>query len=222
VILFEDRLQAAHLAWVSTSLGTRFARYEIERSNPNQDWQRIAEPTSEALDFFDDFEGGWGVESSYRIRVMRDDGAVSSWTAPASATPIAVAGRWGLVSNEFPPLSKTYHCQEPHTFKILDNQTILELYGRDGAVSFRGLEDRLDEFTLEIWVESDQVGRAVFEELKTIIRSRLSYVCVLDPDGWRWFGALSLGDAVQEWKDGFCFIPVTVRELTRTSSVTDP
>jgi hypothetical protein len=207
---------------VPTSLGARFGRYEIERSRADQPWQRIAELTSEARSVFDDLEGGWGVESLYRLRVMRSDGAVSLWTNTASITPRAVSGRWGFVSNEFPPLAKTYHVQEPSNFKILDNQVVVELYGRDGAVSFRGLEDRLDEFTVEVWVENDLVGRAAFEEIKTLIRTPLSYVCVLDPDGWRWFGALALGDATQEWKDGFAFISVTVRELTRTPSTPDP
>lgn len=89
-------------------------------------------------------------------------------------------------------------------------------------MSFRGLEDRLDEFTLEVWVESDAVGRAVFEQVKELIRTQLSYVCVLDPDGWRWFGALALGEGVQQWRDGFCTIPITVRELTRQPSRPDP
>ncbi len=222
VVRFEDRLEAVRLRWSKTSLGSRFSRYEIERSDPTTDWQRIAEPTDEATVAFDDFEGRRGVESSYRIRVMRNDGAVSVWTDPAAATPQAVSGRWLFVSNEFPPISKSYYCQEPNSFEILDNQVILELYGRDGAVSFRGLEDRLDAFTLEVWVESDQVGRAVFEELKTLIRTNLSYVCVLDPDGWRWFAALSLGTGVQEWREGLCTIPIAVRELTRTPSKPDP
>lgn len=222
VVTFEDRLQAVRLGWVPTSLGTRFGRYEIERSDLRTDWQPIAHIGDELVDFFDDFEGGRGIESSYRIRVMRDDGAVSVWTAPSSATPGVLSGRWLFVSNEFPPISKTYHATEPRSYEMLDNQVLLELYGRDDAVSFRGLEDRGDQFTLNIWVETEKVGRAVFEEVKELIRTQLSYVCVLDPHGWRWFASLSLGPGLEPTDDGFYTIEVTVRTIARTPSTPDP
>lgn len=221
---FEDTIAAVHVGWYVTSLGVRFGRYEVERHDDISGWQRIAHVTDESVDGFDDFEGRRNQVSTYRIRVQRNDGAVSIWTTAAPITPAAIGGRWLFVSNEFPPIAIAYHCQEPRQYGMLDNQKILELYGRDGAVSFRGTEDRLDEFTLEVWVEqrTGEVGRAVFERIREMSRERLSYICILDPHGWRWFAAITLGMGDENWADGLYTIPVTVRELTRESSTPDP
>lgn len=221
---FEDTIAAVHVAWGATSLGAKFSRYEVERHDDISGWQRIANVTDEAVLGFDDFEGRRNVPATYRIRVQRNDGAVSVWTQAEPITAPAIGGRWLFVSNEFPPVGIAYHCQEPRKYGMLDNQKILELYGRDGAVSFRGTEDRLDEFTLEVWVEqrTGEVGRAVFERIRSMTRSPVSYICILDPHGWRWFASISLGLGDENWADGLYTIPVPVRELTRVASTPDP
>lgn len=207
------------LTWPSTTgLGAAFLHFEIDRWDAVVgDWQRVAELTDINRTAWEDWEPRKGLASTYRIRQRRTDQAPSAWTESGPATPSDAGGRWGFACNVAPDINRLYHVQEPRSYAMPDNQTVLEFYGRDGAVSFRGTEDRMDEHTLEVWVDQGdgRPGRAVFDSIRVTTRALVPYVCVTDPDGNRWFATLLLGEGAENWRDGFYTIPVTVRELTR-------
>lgn len=73
-------IKYAHLDWASTALGASFLYYELQRSDDAAGWVTIHRGRDEAKSFFNDFEPLRGVSASYRVRVIRADGALSDWT----------------------------------------------------------------------------------------------------------------------------------------------
>lgn len=70
----------AELTWDASSLGGDFGYYEVQRSaDSGTTWYTIATVGTEVEAGFDDVEAPRNVESQWRVRVVRSDGAASDW-----------------------------------------------------------------------------------------------------------------------------------------------
>ncbi len=178
-----------------------FAAYEIQRDDGDGTWRTIAYITDELVTAFDDYESKANTEAFYRARLIRDDGAPSDWTATASATA-AMAGCCGIVftSNESPDLTVFYQdLEEQREFQFPSFEQVFAPHDRDYQIVFRELEDRGSTFKASLRVraghmpcgpgcdDSTGIGVDVFDPLKAIARAGLSYVCVKNESGNRWF-----------------------------------
>lgn len=192
------------VTWAATSLGALFDAYEIYRKDPVGETQ-IADVTPESTTTFKDYEALRNVSTQYRMRVRRTDGAVSDYTTYSpGVTAILATGRYVFVSNE---LAATRFVEandlRPRTYTFPERAQTHEMYGRNGAVTFKALEDEGDEFDIQLVLAAQggtdgfvtvpvTPGRAVFEPLRLLSRASASYVCVLDSDGNRWYSSITL------------------------------
>lgn len=225
----------AAISWTPTGYGVDFDHYEIQRRDDLTDWEPIAHITDEVVSAFDDYEGRRDVVSTYRMRVVLTYGAASAWSVTDTAEPPALdCSAVSFVSNEDPALNVEYEDQAPRAYEFPEHVEWRELYGRDLAVAFRELEDRGDELTFQLMAGTttipltEQPGRRAFDPMLAIARAPLSYVCVLDGDGNRWFSSVRTPSgawrAVQQASGTparFHTMPIAAREVTRQPSTPD-
>lgn len=224
----------AFASWTPTTVGADFGYYQLQRFDPATDWADVARITDETVSRFDDFEGRRGVVSSYRLRVVNRFGAASQWTDVDTAEPEPVdCSVVSFTTNEAPDLNVEYEDQAPRSYQFHEHVEWSEMIGRDVAVAFREMEDRGDELAFTLLLATTTLpltteqGRAAFAPMLAIARARLSYVCVLDGDGNRWFcsirtpsGAWRAVAAAASTARSYT-MPVTAREVTRTPSTPD-
>lgn len=178
-----------------------FTAYEVQRDDGDGVWRSIAYITDQAVSAFDDYESKANTPAFYRMRLIRGDGAPSDWTSTVSATA-AMEGCCGLVftSNESPDLTVFYQdLEEQRQFDFPSYEQTFAPHDRDFHLVFRELEDRGTTFKAKLRVRAGHLpcgpgcddptglGVDVFGPVKAIARAGLSYVCVKNESGNRWF-----------------------------------
>lgn len=227
-------IQYAQITWCPDVTPT-FAAYLIEREDDTAvGYQTIARITSPSVTGFDDYEGRRNTTANYRMRVEREDGAVSFYTDVETADPEFTQCGYQLTSNEDPSLNLEYMDSPDRVYEFPDPVQEWELYDRNFAVLFRESEDRGTIFTINFWLYMDGTpvsnnvpdgikGFQAFTALRTLVRADLSYVCVLDQDGNKWFAALRMDGqkATRKEPGGKYLFPIRVRQVTTTPSTPD-
>jgi len=225
-------LQGVEIQWTPTALGASFAAYQVWR-NDTGSYVQIAEITSEATAGFADYEGRLGIPASYMVRVERTDGAVSDFTtAIGPFTPEPNGNAYDFTTNE---LATANYVQAidigPRTYTFPERSQSHEFYGRADAVTFKASESEGDQFTIPLLlymannVASSCVlpapvsGRAAFEPIRSLSRAAISYVCIRDSEGNRWYASMTCGDA-QRNQDMYT-ISLSVREASAVPSTPD-
>lgn len=231
-----------HLAWTATALGALYAATEVWRSNDRagidtDSYVQIADLDVEATATYDDPEGRRGVDATYKLRTRRTDGSLSDFTTATVAAKTPTTG-FDLLAVSAETSASSYvgmMTRGDRVYKPPVERVLREFYGRDGAVAFIPLENPLDEFDVDValyWAENlvdcsplvdpPETGRAAFDHLGDLARASLSYVCVLDRDGNRWFANIAVTEIRQGTKNGQTpggyLATLHVRELTRTPS----
>lgn len=213
-----------HVTWNPTALGGSFAAYELVRDDQDGHPRLIAEIRTEATTAYDDWDARLGVAETYRLRVRHTNGSTSLQTATAAGTiPVSALTGWQFTTAEQPSLGVETHLAGPAAYQFPRDETIRELYGRDGAVVFRGLEDRFDDFTItaDLFTDDDRVerDRALYDALLELARADVPYVCVRSPFGRRWFASLLVSGATSVLGGAAGTLGIRVRELTRIPAV---
>lgn len=231
------------LTWTATALGaTKFSGYEIQRSEDGgATWTQIADLNTEAQVKFDDYESRRATATTYRMRVRRKDGGLSAFTATVGPFTLTLtAGRVRIVTNEVttggPAVeANDYSKSSNFTDRSWDfpvSAQELEFEGRDNAVVFLPTEDEGDRFTLPLALYAEggedgllttpvaaTKGRAAFDALRTLTRQAVSYLCVLDSDGGRWYANVQLQNAMREEPGQLYTVDAVVRETSGTPSL---
>jgi hypothetical protein len=232
-------LTAVTLSWDATAIAdcslTHLA-YEIQRSDTvDTEWRSIAWITDEAVASFEDWEARRNITSSYRMRVWRSDLAPSDWTATVTAAvATSCCGLW-FVSNEAPDLGVFYmDIVGDRVFKFPRDRQVFRPHGRNYQLVFSELEDRGVEHETRLKIRAGVnpctvsdcddltlAGVDVFNPVKAIARAGLSYVCVLNEVGNRWFASVDIPQG--EWRPvgGIYRAPVTVIQVTDNPSQPD-
>lgn len=226
-------LEAIRLAWNATALGADFGQYELQRRDgfTDDDWQTIAVITDEGVEAFDDWEARRNTAADYRMRVRRADDAPSDWTATQSATASMGCDGWlAFTSNEEPSVNGAWCYSNPTRFTLVDEPVERRFFGRDYGVVFRPIEEGGDEIAVELLIAGAPQrlpatpGRAAFDAVEALGDASLSYVCVGDTDGNRWFAAVIVSElraAVRSEPGGRYTLEVRIREVTDTPSTPD-
>lgn len=221
-------VQAVRVSWTATALGATWTRYEVQRTeNGGTTWKDIAWGTSaEANVIFTDYESPRGVNVQYRIRVVRSDGAISNYTAASAGVTCQPYGcEMIFVSNESQSLVVAYN-REPelkYGFIAPQRDQFWEIYGADYAVAFMESEDpgiavgALLTVNFATLPPVDDV--TVFSPLRSMCRAPVSYVCVLDFSGSRFFAHVQFPTGT--WTEpGYNYhADVMITEITGTPSV---
>lgn len=185
----------ASLGWEPTVLGADFSAYVLERSDDGgATWAVVQRITDETTVGWHDFEPVRAVvEAQWRITVERSDGT-SSDPSDAVALLVPADADWMLVSNEQPDLSLAYTGQPAMTYNPATNgQVERPLAGVDRVSVFNPIEYDGDRFDLPLVVaviDPTVVGRHAFDPLDDLMNAALTYVCVLNRWGDRWYAAL--------------------------------
>jgi hypothetical protein len=202
-------MQYAQVDWNSTSLTSSFTRYEVQRTvDGGATWADVATIATEADSDFDDYEGPRGTATSYRVRVVRSDGAFSDWTTQAgTVSPTMDGGLVVFTSNQDPTITTGFvvHGTET-TYQFVSGQQHVKmaLHDRDYQVVFKPSEERGVEwpFTLQVHTDhlndpADGAGTRAFDTIRGISELDVPYLCMHTFDGERLFGSLAVVSGVR-------------------------
>lgn len=228
------------VAWSGTSLGTVFAATEVWRLDDRGDstdvgWVQVADLDDESLVAWTDREVRPGVSAQYKLRSRRTDGSISGFSTPTAGVTVPAADCPELIfsSNEASSTMDVYGQRTgDQTYEPPSTVVLRQFFGRDGAVAFLPIENPLDAWTAEVllaWEHGISVpasgitapsvsGRSAFDALEVLCRSSLSYVCVRDNEGNRWFANVVPDQLKRSGRSGAYTAKIRVRELTRTPS----
>lgn len=220
---------------------TGFGNYELQRSDTvSTDWTTIMKATSPYITGFSDYEARVGISSSYRIRInnVLDFGGPY---ATGAAFTVPTPGVYGgcrvssgvliLTSNERPGSSLAYveqftgSAQEDFKFPEADQLTLQLMYGKDYPTAFRPSERGGEQFSRTILVHRAAISPpslADFRELRDLAWADLSYVCVRDELGNRWFAAIRVPDGKVSNNRRIYLAQLDIIEVSTTPSVVIP
>jgi hypothetical protein len=201
-------IQYNQLTWTASS-GPYVV--ELQRMDTvDTDWQTImmhASPASGA-GTFNDYEARVGLLSSYRIREVNAFGFAGSWSSTVTATiaePGVTIGCTGHVliftSNEVQDGSRNLaystawqgRVEEAFSFPEASSVQLQAMYDRDFVTAFRSTERGGERFERELLIQAAAISPptlADFHGLRDMAWADLSYVCVRDDDGNRWFATV--------------------------------
>jgi hypothetical protein len=204
--------QRVNVTWSppGSGMGSLFFRYELERRLDGGTWVRIANLYQAAAASFPDYEAPRATLAEYRIRAVGKDGRISAWAATAGGVTPTTSGLLViLTSNHAPFLEVVYFYDKESSYPILSNardETLL-IHGADDSVVFTERENRGIGWAVNIWLNqvvlSGKGGVAVLTALLALIRPAadgslpVPYVCVLDNQGSRFMGHVSVEEVPQ-------------------------
>jgi hypothetical protein len=226
-------------------LVTGFCAWEVERSDAvDPVWRRIAHVSDFNLRCVSDYEARINVESRYRVRLCRADGVCGDWTVsngfvrygPSTVDSAPVQPGTGcdgllLTSNEAPQMTVAAPYHFPQTplevfqFPEAEGVVVQRLHGRDYQVAFRPLERSGSRFQRTLMVNAlsmpaERLDRG-FSALQDLAWATLSYVCVLDMRGGRWFAAVIVPEGTVREANQVYLASIDVIETTDRPSVID-
>lgn len=220
-----------------------FGSYELQRSDEVTDWETIMLASDSAVTGFSDYEARTGLESTYRIRVIDLYGFYGAWSSEVSITlpsPGATGGdcleRGHLLlftSNE--SQSGAYNLAyatiwegrvtEDFTFVEPSFTQLQPMYDRDYFVAFRPTERGGVRFQRDLLVQAAAISPETLEdftELRDMAWADLSYVCVRDEEGNRWFATVLVPSGRVQLNRSLYMAVVDIVEVTGTPSQVDP
>lgn len=210
--------------------------YELQRQDDVDDtWNTIATMTSLCSSSFDDYEARVDVESRYRIRQVNALDFVGSWSAEVANTLTApgITGTDGsgvliFTTNEGPTgnlahtMSWANNVDETFSFPEADTRQLISLYGRDFPVAFRPTERGGERFSRMLLMQASAVpvpSLANVRDLRNLAWADVSYVCVRDELGNRWFANVNVPDSATRRNRTLYFARVDITEVATTPSV---
>jgi hypothetical protein len=152
-------------------------------------------------------------------------------TGASTASPPVTGGCDGLVftSNENPAETLAYPYTFTETpledFQFYEAETVQfqRLHGRDQMVALRPMERGGVRFSRTMLVNAISVPTVrldrPFDSLRDLVWDELSYVCVLDHRGGRWFAAVLLPSGSLRERPQAYFAEVDIVETTDTPTV---
>lgn len=204
------------VSWDNFSVApANFGHYELQRYDVDDpEWRTIALLDDPGESTFTDYEARVGLLTSYRIRSLNVMDFAGAWSVAVTSTltsPGVVTSAGDAVgvliftSNEGPTGNVAYtesfsgSSVEQFNFPEAEEVKLQQLYGRDYTVAFRPLERGGTRFERVLLVNALGVPTATldrsFRSLRDLAWADLSYVCVRDELGNRWFAAITVPDA---------------------------
>lgn len=216
---------------------------ELQRRDEITDWQTIMKGTWMATSGFNDYEARIGLLTDYRIRYVNKYGFEGPWSSTVSNTipaPGVTAGRLGandqvfaFTTNEHQDGSSnlayspawTGTVQEEFSFPESAGQVFQTMYGRDYVTVFRPEERGGTNFTRNILVQAAAISPPTLEDftsLRDMAWADVSYICVRDAEGNRWFANVSVPSGSVTHYRKLYMAPFSVVQVTDTPSPVDP
>lgn len=219
-----------------------FGYNELQRMDTvTTEWQTIMKATDPSVTVFNDYEARVGIESSYRIRAVDVYDFPGPWSATVTSTvpePGVTIGCEGghlliFTSNEQQDgsLNLAYssvwenQVEEGFAFPEARFVELQAMYNRDFFTAFRPTERGGEQFARTVLVQAAAIAPetlADFTSLRDMAWADVSYICVRDEDGNRWYATVLVPGGRVVKNRTLYMAPVEVIEVTDTPSEVDP
>jgi hypothetical protein len=221
-----------------------FGSYELQRMDTVEtEWQTIMSATGPATTGFNDYEARVGIASSYRIRAVDVYDFPGPWSSTVTHTlsePGVTIGCEGghlliFTSNEEQDgsINLAYssvweegrQVEENFVFPEAQFVQLQAMYNRDFFTAFRPTERGGERFGRTVLVQAAAIAPETlgdFTSLRDMAWANVSYICVRDEDGNRWFATV-LVPGGRVLRDRRLYLaPIEIVEVTATPSQVNP
>jgi hypothetical protein len=216
---------------------------ELQRMDTVEtDWQTIMKATSPLVTGFSDYEARVGIQSSYRIRNVNVLEFAGPWSSTVTITSTAPGISGGCVSEghvliftsnerQDGSINLAYasvwegRVEEGFAFPEANFVQMQAMYNRDFFTAFRPTERGGEQFSRTVLVQAaaiDPETLADFTGLRDMAWEDVSYICVRDEDGNRWFATVIVPAGRVLLDRRLYLAPVNIIEVTATPSPVDP
>lgn len=205
------------VSWSATSSSipvSGFGYYELQRMDTiSTDWNTIMKNTSPTGTSFKDYEARVGIQSSYRIRAVDVLDFPGQWSSTVTITPASPGVTGGscissghvliFTTNERQDGSSNLaystawmgggRVEEPFAFPEAGQNVVQMMFEKDFPTVFRPLERGGEQFTRTLLVQAAAIAAPTagnFRSLRDMAWDDVSYICVRDEDGNRWFASV--------------------------------
>lgn len=220
-----------------------FGYYELQRSDSVTDWKTIMKATNPAITGFKDYEARTDTLSSYRIRAVNAYEFAGQWSSTASIFLPSPGVSGGCFNNgEHVMMFTTNERQsglsnlaysniwegevsEDFNFAEANFVQLQPMFERDFFTAFRPLERGGDQFSRNLLVNAAAISPPTlpgFTSLNDMAWADVSYVCVRDEDGNRWFASVNVPSGSVRNKRRLYLATINIVEVTETPSPVDP
>lgn len=222
-----------------------FSAYELQRMDTiDTTWQTIMKSTDGGQTSFKDYESRIGIQSSYRIRTLDYYEFPGPWSSTTSVTLPAIGVSGGsCLQNGHLLVFTTNEIQDgssnlAYSSVWMDEQVVEEfnfaeagfvqmqaMYDRDFFVAFRPNERGGEQFSRTVLVQAAAISPPSlgdFRSLRDMAWDDVSYICVRDEDGNRWFANVTVPSGKVLRDRRLYLAPVNIIEVTDTPSEVDP
>lgn len=235
------------ITWTATSSSvpvSGFGYYELQRMDTLTDWATIMQNSSPTGNTFNDYESRVGILTSYRIRAVDVYGFAGSWSSTVTIT-MSSPGLTGadcvsaghvliFTSNErqsgsinlgYATAWENGQVVEDFAFPEAASLALQPMYGKDFFTAFRPTERGGSKFSRVIIVQAAAISPETlpdFTSLRDMAWDQVSYICVRDEDGNRWFANVNVPSAKVLLNRSIYMAGVDITEVTDTPSPVDP
>jgi hypothetical protein len=219
-----------------------FGYYELQRSDNITEWQTIMKATNPAVSGFSDYEARIGTTSDYRIRGVDVYGFYGPWSSTVSISILSPGVSGSCLDQAHIMTFTTNEHQSGYSNLAYSNaweDTVSEdfgfaeagftqlqpMYNRDFFTAFRPTERGGEQFTRSVLVQAAAIAPETlgdFQSLRDMAWTQVSYICVRDEDGNRWFASVSVPNGVVRNRRRLYMATVQIVEVTDTPSPVDP
>jgi len=216
--------------------------YELQRSDEITDWQTIMLSDDPYIVSFKDYEARVGVETYYRIRRLSSYGFEGPWSDTVTTTMAAPGVSGSCLENAHVLIFTTNEHQnggsnlayssvwesevsEPFTFPEASFTQLQPMYDRNFFTAFRPTERGGEQFERTVLVQAAAIAPetlADFVSFRDLAWEDVSYVCVRDEDGNRWFASINVPSGVVRNRRRLYEATVQIVEVTDTASQVSP
>lgn len=224
----------------SSMAASGFGYYELQRFDAiDAEWNTILHANSALVTGFHDYEARIGIESRYRIRFQHRLLFASPWssevavTIPASGVTGNQVGNSAVVftTNEVQDGSSSLAYtfvwdstpDESFTFIEAGDVQLQQMYLRDFQVAFRPLERGGERFQRTLLVQGAAVPSGLirdgFKSLRDLAWEDVSYVCVRNELGDRWYATVLVPSGNVMRNRRLYLAQVDIIEVTDTPSI---
>jgi hypothetical protein len=220
--------------------------YELQRMDPVDSWETIMSATNLCTNSFNDYESRVGLINQYRIRTVNQYNFAGTWAtavtgmlagpgvsgAPCIGTDGGVLiftsneSQAGLYNLAYVPVwdagSKP---TEDFAFPEASTVNFGRMYNRNNQVAFKPLERGGEVFTRTILVQAAAVSPPRLpdiESLRDMAWAEVSYVCVRNDIGDRWFAAVQVPNERVQKNRTLYFANVIITKVSDTPTPVSP
>lgn len=219
-----------------------FGYYEMQRMDSITEWKTIMKATNPAVTGFIDYEARIGMSSSYRIRGVDIREFAGPWSSTVSVSIISPGVSGSCLSQAHILTFTTNERQngssnlaysnawegtvtEDFTFPEASFTQLQPMYNRDFFTAFRPLERGGEDFSRTLLVQAAAIAPPTlgdFRSLRDMAWEEVSYICVRDEDGNRWFANVNVPSGVVQNRRRLYMATVQIVEVTSTPTPVNP